>query len=269
MKKFALLPIAALAFTAACDDTKSPVAPSDANFELVDPTLRVDATKVNAHLYGSFQVVVPGSAGVIMSGTANFPGNQKNAGTCDAGLWINSQGKRTSGTATKPHPHCISGSTAAVTVILEPISVEWGNPGKSANEFLRFTNGTDNPDAQVKYVGAGSTMGRNSNDDPNGDKTKGEGVIVAYAIDASTLGTTNKRVGTLTIDLTQYGTVEGNLFASDCTVADASFELARCLPPTITADYTPLSAADGGIGTATAAVPGFLYWKSATSPFRY
>ena len=46
------------------------------------------------------------------------------------GKWYNAQNKGTSGTLTKPHPHCI-GASAAIEVVLEPISSCFTNfPGE-------------------------------------------------------------------------------------------------------------------------------------------
>ena len=273
MKKLALLPIAALAFTAACDDTKSPVAPSDANFELVDKTIRVDASQVNAHVCGTFTVTVPGTPGYVlgMEGVVagRVPGNSKPLGTCDTGMWFNPQTKKTAGSESKPHPHCFVPGTEDLEIVLEPISVAWGNPGQSDNEFLRFTSGEDG--AKVKFVGAGNSdptgngNGNGNNDSETKSHTKGDGVIEAYAILASTLGTTNQRVGIITIDLaTEFTKQDGNMFSSDCTFGT---DAVRCLPEIITASYRPLTV--GGLGLAADAVTGQLWWAAADKPFNY
>lgn len=255
MRKLAVLPLAALAL-AACGDGSAPVtAPDGPNHELVDPGQRVAATDVNAWVYGTFSLTFGGGdPGVIRSGPASFPGNPKNAGSCEDGLWINPQGKRTSGSLTRPHPHCVGESTQTVQVVLEPISVKNGNPGQSDNEYLQFT--ADREDGQVKKVGGGG---------PNEPNTQGEGTLVAYAIDASTIGTTKTRVGQFTIDLAQYSANQTNRFAENCSLGDVTAP--RCLNLVITADYEPLAV--GGVGTATNAVTGFLYWTPASQPYNY
>lgn len=281
MKKLAFLPLTALAFTAACDDTKSPVAPEGANFELVDKDSRVLTADINAHVYGTFSLNFGGGATTVVGRTGDgiIPGNQKVSGRCEAGLWFNPQGKPTAGTYNKPHPHCVqtvSGQT--IQVVLEPISVDWGNAGQSDNEFLRFTKegalDANGNEIKVKYVGAGNCPPRKAEAgecriDPNGDKTSGEGIIRAFAIDA----VTKARVGTLTFNLADFTTTSGNLFATECTVGAVTIsstnttDLLRCLPHVFSATYEPL--AQGGVGTTTNNVQGFLYWVSARTPFNY
>src|SRR3954466_9775566 len=82
--------------------------------EVVNVDGRIDAQMVNAHAYGSFRVDGGGrTPAVTTSGPENFPGAPKaGPGTCVNGLWYNSQEKPTSGTLTKPHPHCIKPSAA-------------------------------------------------------------------------------------------------------------------------------------------------------------
>src|SRR4051794_1980192 len=113
----------ALACSPDSPTTSSEVLPVDVANEVVNVDGRIDAQMVNAHAYGSFRVDGGGSTpAVITSGPANFPGAPKaGPGTCVNGLWYNSQEKPTSGTLTKPHPHCIKPS-AAIEVVLEPLS---------------------------------------------------------------------------------------------------------------------------------------------------
>jgi hypothetical protein len=103
------------------------------------------------------------------------------------------------------------------------------------------------------------------------DNTIGKGVITAYAIEAATLGTTNKRVGTLTIDLTQYGsTMESYLHLlgePGCNI-DETIE-SPCLNKIITARYNPLPPEQGGIGPTDFATEGFLWVMPANSPYNY
>jgi hypothetical protein len=252
MQRVMLCALLALAVAACSERRSSPTSPS---FELVDPTERIDADKVNAHVYGSFALdfTTQGGSTVITSGPANFPGHPPaGPGTCVDGTWYNSQGKRTAGSLDKPHPHCVStGDGTSITVVLEPISSDWGNRGQSSNEFLRLA--ADLADGSVRRVGGGSAT-----------QTKGDGIIVGYAIDASTLAGTPKRVGTLTIDLNQLDDDNVNLFDSDCSVDEA----ARCLPRIIGATYDPLPAPDG-VGIHTESVQGFFWWKDADAPYNY
>jgi hypothetical protein len=260
MRGTTVVAVAGLAIlVTACGETSTPVGPASPSFELVDETKRLDADDVNAWVYGSFVIEVAGTpGGVIMDGPANFPGRPKDGpGWCLGGTWYNSQGKKTSGNVDRPHPHCIDTGegTGAVSIILEPISAQSSSPGASGNEFLNFAKETE--DGEVKFIGQGG---------PNAPgTTTGTGIIVAYAIDAATLGGTPQRVGTITIDLTQFTTSNADLFLENCTLgSDATV---RCLNKVIDAQYTPLAAPDG-LGEAQA-ITGFLYWTSATSPFNY
>jgi hypothetical protein len=274
MKRMAFLPLMGALALGACSDAAGPSAP---RFELVDTEIRVASADVNAHVYGSFSIQITGQPGVIGFGdAANFPGNPKNAGTCgladgtDTGVWYNPQNRRTSGSESRPHPHCVSTEGgASMLIVLEPISAENGNIGEN-DEFLRFT-AREGQGVGFNYDGVRITGG--------GRNTDAQGVLEAYAIDASTLGTTNQRVGILTIYLEQFILDGTNLFTESCTITGVAGS-PRCLDTVIMADYKPLDAPDG-VGTAitstkdanglpvSGGVSGFLYWSSATSPFNY
>jgi hypothetical protein len=283
MRKIFALPLAAIVAVGfvACDSNPAGLAPEGPNLELVDLDQRIDADDVNAHVYGSFALSFdeegPGGIGPIKSGPANFPGNPKNAGTCDDGLWINAQGKRTSGSLERPHPHCVGeteGGTVTVWVVLEPISAINDRIGQD-NENLQLA--ADRPDGDVRAVRG------NPPPAPPPVGTEGRGIIEAYAIDAATIGSGNpKRVGVLTIDLAQYDHNSTNYFLEDCslTVSETYF---RCLNTPIVADYMPLDG-DDGVGypisladwdeQADGAYPvtGFLYWTYSAEglpPFNY
>lgn len=283
MKKLLLLPIAAVvALIAACSDTPTTLVPGIPDLELVDVGQRVKDNKVNAHVYGTFSLQFGGGEAKLVgrTGPGINPGNGKTSGSCVEGLWYNPQGKPTAGSYTKPHPHCVEEvSGEMIQVVLEPISVEWGNPGNSDNEFLRFGEDEIAGEMHVKWVGAGQ-----GNCKPNPNRppcppieetghTHGEGIITAYAIDASTLNTTPKRVGILTFDLKSFTKKDGNLFKTECTVNEVTIngsntpELIRCLPHIFEARYEPLPV--GGVGEETDKVEGFLYWVNATTPFNY
>lgn len=289
--------VAALAALAlACSD--APTTPRPA-FELVDPGLRI--AQVNSHVYGSFSVAAGG--GVIRSGPANFPGHPNaGPGTCQDGLWINAQGKPTSGSLTKPHPHCFSPS-AAIEVVLEPISACYGGVQDKEEEPPAPAEGEAAPaeptavekeppvgtitcavkmaEKGVKIgvliltnqtVAKGSIEGRTYDLPEFGtNNTTGLGLIVGYAIEASTLGTTNKRVGTLTFDLAQYTNASENyLHFNDepgCNM-DETIE-SPCFNKVITARYNPLPAEQGGIGPVDFATEGFLWVTPASSPYNY
>ena len=261
MKKF--LPILALAL-GACSEAGEKVA--GPQFELVDESIRIDADDVNAHVYGSFAlnftetVGTPGGWGVITTGPANFPGNPKNAGTCDNGLWINAQGKRTAGSLNKPHPHCVGQTVGTeeevpIVVVLEPISA-------------RFFTSEDRTSGQTwqRELWLGTDLGAKVIG--NGAKTEASGTVIAYAIDAATLNGINRRVGMLEFDMVEFNSNDTNHFEADCTLDDVA-NGPRCLNVVLTAKYTPLPSAEGGIGEVTENVTGFLYWSPALLPYNY
>jgi hypothetical protein len=255
--RFPLIAALALAVTiAACNDM--PVAP-DVNFELVDLNERVAEDQVNARVWLSFaipfEVEVPGGGtGVLVpvaqqDGPAlNFPGNQKNAGTCESGTWKNKNGKGIGGTNSDPHPHCTvyeeqgGTSTETVEVILEPISARYERVGGSPQWRLRFTNETGDNGA-VKILA-------------NDDILQGSGEIVAWAVlkdDA------NNRVGKITFDLGQF---DGEWDTSiDCEVSGDP-DADGCLRQEVAFSYTP--EADG-IGAAGEYTGGFFWWESVGS----
>jgi len=306
----ALPALAALvAITVACSDSVTP--PSDPSFELVNPAERL--TTVNSHVYGSFAVAAGG--GVILSGPANFPGHPPaGPGTCKNGLWINAQGKPTSGTATKPHPHCFSPS-AAIEVVLEPISacysgaqdevVEPAQPpaeeptgaepaaepageatpaeppkGTKTCPAIKAVKGATVTQLLVRQAGSDPTTGTpwteasvtstDFSDPATPDVTEAAGIITGYAIDASTLGTTNKRVGTLRIELGVYKSLSLAYIhlnnAAGCRI-DETIE-SPCLNLSIKATYNPLPAPNG-IGPVDTNVEGFLWVTPANSPYNY
>lgn len=253
MKKLALASLAALvAYGTACSDAGTVAGPEGPQFELTNPDDRLAAEAVNAHVYGTFSITfeASGGTGAITSGPANFPGNPKNAGECDDGLWINARGKRTSGSLENPHPHCVGETSESVQVVLEPISAEYGTFGRGGQELVF----SDDEELRVHLTGGGDHM-------------RGDGVVEAYAILASTLGDTNERVGILTFDLDQYHSNNTDYFADDCALDDSE-TAPQCLDLIISADYAPLSDPDG-VGEATDDVQGFLYWSDASEPFNY
>lgn len=255
-----------LALLGCGDVTSTPPRP---DFELTDPTQRWDANTVNSHVYGSFRIDLPGGATVITSGPANFPGHSpKGPGTCENGAWRSPQGKLHAGSMTKPHPHCIS-PQSAIEIVLEPVS-------SCFTDFETFSCIVTHPAGghtallSISDAGDGTGVsGTTTGDARPGNSTSGFGVVTAYAIDAATLGTTNRRVGTLTFDLAQYNSSLINYFAPagpDACVLDASI-VAPCLNLIIQADYVPLPA-PAGAGTAQT-VPGFLWLSPATAPYNY
>jgi hypothetical protein len=263
---------------AACGEAAVPTDPGRPAAEIVDVGRRVLAADVNAHTYGSFAVTFGGGGpGVITSGPANFPGHPPaGPGTCEDGLWINAKGKRTAGSLDHPHPHCISDNTA-MQVVLEPISSCYTG-FEAVKTVCRRTN-TDplNVDTflflEDENAGGGVVFGHTSFDklgNPLSQYSGGKYTVVGYAIDASTLGTTNRRVGTLTIPLGQYINARVNYFdtnGADGCVMDASL-LYPCLNLVVTASYEPLPAPDG-VGVTQPSVPGFLWIAAASEPYNY
>jgi hypothetical protein len=254
--------------------TENSVTPPDPSFELVDIGSRLDPSQVNAHAYGSFRVDGgKGTAAVITSGPANFPGKPKSGpGTCVDGLWYNSNGKPTSGSLTKPHPHCIR-SAAAIEVVLEPISVCYNGFPEPAVACKRPANTRFFTHTAVNFDVLGARVTGFAPTSASGvPKTEGLLSITAYAIDATTLGTTNHRVGTLTIDLTQYNSPEANYLALDengnptCSVDPA--QPSPCINKVISAKYNPLPPPNG-LGPTDFSVSGFLWLTPASSPYNY
>jgi hypothetical protein len=103
-------------------------------------------------------------------------------------------------------------------------------------------------------------------------KSDGEGTITAYAIDATTLGSTNKRVGTLTFSLAQYNSDVENFIpvngdGNPTCMVDPN-QASPCLNKVITAKYNPLPAPDG-IGPTDYTVAGYLWLQPANTPFNY
>jgi hypothetical protein len=290
-KTWVVLPVAAVMAVGmvACSESPAGLAPDAPRFELADTAKRVLANNVNAHVYGSFSISFDGggSLGHLAGGhQANFPGNPKNAGHCgnagyatdwendpDAGVWFNPRGHRTTGSKTKPHPHCVDVGSGGgtVVVVLEPISVENKRIGET-NEMLEFAR--QDADGKVHRIAGGTTTGG----------TQGQGVIQAYAIDHATLGSSNVRVGILTIALTEYGDNSVNYFHTGCDMGVPDTGALPCLNKVIKADYMPLAGPDGVGSSITQAdwdeavdgpypLTGYLYWYRLTGadqkPFNY
>lgn len=264
---------------------------NEPSFELVNQTERPSV--FNSHVYGSFAVAA--GAGVIRSGPANFPGHPKSGpGTCIDGMWYNPQGKPTSGSLIKPHPHCFSAG-AAVEVVLEPLTAcytgkqdliveneepmppaepaEEPKPGLCA-ELPKAVKGAIHTLLLLSETGIANRLLVDAIDfsaETSPDRTDGTGTVTAYAIDASTLGTTNRRVGTLRFDLSQYNSVTSSYLhlsdAAGCSI-DEQIE-SPCLDKVITAVYNPLPASEGGIGPVDLSVEGFLWITPANSPYNY
>jgi hypothetical protein len=91
-------------------------------------------------------------------------------------------------------------------------------------------------------------------------------VIVGYAIDASTIAGTPRRVGWMSIDLSQFGSKETNYLDDTCTM-DSEL-LAPCLNAVVLAQYKPFPPEDGGLGSYGTA-NGFLWFTPASSPYNY
>jgi hypothetical protein len=287
---------AALVRVLACSGD-APTAPPDlrttdggVDHELAPPDTRIEPEYVNAHVYGSFRVGTSGGAGgVITSGPANFPGHPPaGPGSCEDGRWINANGRPTAGSLMKPHPHCIAASSS-VEVVLEPISACYTIDGVPAcreptalikglriNELVLgrfFVEDVKPVYRNVGLRGATQAGGIVVIGEPTAQTTMitkdMPTRIVGYAIDAATLGTTNRRVGTIAIDLLDFASTTENLldFAAGECLLDAALD-APCINRVITAVYQPLPAPDG-VGAPDTAVEGFLWMTAATAPYNY
>jgi hypothetical protein len=276
MRTLAVLLSPLLVLTACGERPSDPSAPS---LELTNPARRMPSTAINAHAYGSFRVGVgAGGSTIITSGPANFPGHPPaGPGSCVDGRWFNPQGKPTTGSLTKPHPHCIQ-PAAAIEVVLEPISTCFAGPLiKTATCAKKAVKGYTVAFAWLGESDDGTedaiVEGWQPSDPANAltpPRTVGSGTITGYAIDAATLGTTNTRVGTLTLNLLDYNSESLNLMDADGTdgcVLDATI-LAPCLNRVISARYNPLPA-PAGIGPTDFAVEGFLWFTPADQPYNY
>jgi hypothetical protein len=228
---------------------------------------------INAHTYGSFAIPVTAGGGAILSGPANFPGHPPaGPGTCDNGLWINAQGKRTAGTIDKPHPHCFT-SESATTVVLEPISscfTPFTDETRVSCHVPLDPAGTKSTYLQTGYSPAQGVMlevhGSTSFDPKSGlplpGTTFGTGTVVGYAMEVAT----GRRVGILAFRLEQYDSKDRNHFEEACGIDDGL--VAPCLNLVIVADYKPFAPEDGGLGTPGQA-SGFLWFTPATTPYNY
>jgi hypothetical protein len=270
----ALLRALPFALLAACSEPTSE--PGSPQFELVDPAHRLDAASVNAHVYGSFRVGVgSGASTVITSGPANFPKHPPaGSGTCVDGRWLNPQGRPTSGTLAKPHPHCLQ-AALSVEVVLEPISACFSptTTGCKRKAVKSYTAGAAVLGTVDDETTSAVLEGWQPLDPSNPDTpplTSGAGTITGYAIDAATLGTTNRRVGTIRIDLAAFNSDSVNLLdvdGSDGCSIDSTI-LAPFLNRVITARYDPLPVPDG-IGRVDYAIEGFLWFAPASAPYNY
>ena len=282
-----------------CSDPATNQGAVDPNFELVNPAERT--VEFNSHVYGSFAVAAGG--GVIRSGPANFPGKPNSGpGTCVDGLWYNAQGTATSGSLAKSHPHCFSAG-ATIEVVLEPITACYTGAQEAvtlppAEEIPKEGEAVPPKEEEATKPGVcptplpikggvrtvltlstlvikGFALLVDAVDFKESmlgsDRTDGQGVVTAYAIDASTLGTTNKRVGTLRFDLAQYSSATTSylhlLQQPGCDI-DELIE-SPCLDKVITAVYNPLPPEQGGIGPLDTSVEGFLWVTPASSPYNY
>lgn len=286
--------LAAVLLLSACADTPTgparpdiAAAPEGVAWEMADIGQRIEPEYINAHVYGSFRVNAEtagdGGTSIILSGPANFPGHPAaGPGTCDAGRWINASGKGTAGSVEKPHPHCLK-SAATMEVVLEPISACYTAfdkpPAGLCRESILLQKGVvvTRLVMGVQLVGGESIAlnGESKTVVTIGEParrtypSKGLTTIVGYAIDASTLGTTNRRVGTLTIDLLDFASADQNLLPPqiwECSLDDTLLQ--PCINRVVSATYNPLPAPDG-VGSPDTVVEGFLWLSGAKTPYNY
>jgi len=226
-------------------------------------------------MYGSFVTTAGNPGGVIVKGPAHFPGHPPaGPGSCDNGLWVNAQGKRTAGSLDMPHPHCFQPSEG-IQVVLEPISVCHTGLPKCALESMLGLDPAGQKTTGVFLVDhrssitrlTGTTIFAKDGVTPVGGSTTGFAEwIVGYAIDAATIAGTPRRVGWMVIDLSQFGSKEANYLDATCTLDDGLD--APCINLVISADYKPFPPEEGGAGSPGTA-NGFLWFTPATSPYNY
>jgi hypothetical protein len=213
MKKLSFLPLAALAFTAACADVPTAVAPSGASFdhnnEVNGPTLVV-GTYVKPGASTTYVNTHP-RAGTRQGGSCRA---ESGAEDSNGPIWYNPEGHRTSAS------HCAlpsgggAGATITCTFSVNATFAAQAHDVTSGNQHLNFdvtkAVGYDavnnpNPDLFVKYFANG--QGENSNN------TVGEGMLSFTA--TCTNGTTTQESGTL--NLNGFDAIGSNLFSYDRT----------------------------------------------------
>jgi|GEM_PF-6410897 len=181
MKKFAFVPMVALAFAACADN---PVAPHSAMplFSFAD---------ANTTAYGTFSYMVGGAGeGAIRENEPGINDEGKEHGWCHTGgEWENPSGNRSSSV---PHSHCIEQADQSVVTFAGVAARRHHNQA-----WIAF----DQAETQkVRYQSSHTKM-------------RGEGTLVAAAVDAN-----NDLFGTWTIDLlAEYDQLVGDQFSStDC-----------------------------------------------------
>jgi hypothetical protein len=195
----------------ACHDAPTGLAPGEASFELLDETIRI--TTANAAVHGTFMVELSGvqtrvlgsekdEGGNFIAEPANFPAKGlAQRGTCVAGLWVNPQGRPTSGSLSNPHPHCVEVLHGdPFNVVLESIDAEYRESSGGA-KFLILSNEepVDEQCDPSEEPGPVTYVGNNG---------KGCGSVLAWGVEEGT----DIRVGHFEIDLAQFHGAPPELF---------------------------------------------------------
>ena len=233
MKKLALLPLAALAFTAACSDTNQITAPNGANLELVSGH-GTTVTRATVDVRASFSFTTGGgtvSATDYVGVGINEEG--KEIGTCRNGRWTNPAGKQTGAMI---HAHCVRGAAAASspsqTITLEKIA---GREHKSGSGKLEKLILEENDLLHIKYNDASK-------------KNEGLGTLVAYG------SKDGVRYGKFVMELDTYDTVKNpgyNYLDGRCYVGLETTSAARLADSGNWLNCLAQTDSDGNIVTGT------------------
>jgi hypothetical protein len=242
MKKLFVLPVATIVALGACSDVVSVAGPEGPNFQLVDPSLRLETG--NADVIATFSYTIPGDPG-FRAGEPGVNSEGREIGWCaedGSGKWQNPSNKKWANAV--PHAHCMNEGADEKRITLEKITSQYVSVerGAGANVFtvtdLFFSNRTDT--LSVRWHGQSTQM-------------TGVGEVHARAVD-------------------QYGSVHGhfvfdlsdlsgktNYFAEYEATVEGAGVCVFGLSETITATY---SAPGDNVGKP---VPGTLYWETGSS----
>jgi hypothetical protein len=255
MKKVLIPTIALLIGAAACSDELSLMAPAGPQFELTDPYAIV--SRVDAMVSGSFSIPVYDTpagggnpSGRVADNRTHVPDHAR--GECEDGVWYNPQGRKTSGSSERPHPHCVGlitepGDPVLVrTIILEPISVKINSSTSNNNYQVYFAESIKIGEESVDTL---KVQQRHTQND-----VVGVGTMEAWAVDMAT----DVKVGRVTINLSTQYTQNGLLVALPADCGDFGV-FSKCFNKTVVFAYTP----EPGVQDAGTAgnVSGVLFWK--------
>jgi hypothetical protein len=243
MKRFGLIPLAAVVAIGACQDSPTIVIPDAAHFELVSGGIARE--NANIEIVATFTHTIQGDRPYRESGDAVNPSGHV-VGECVAGgAMRNPAGKIT---GARPHPHCMNSGAEELIIGLEPISGQH-------ETYCHASCGNDNRRLadKVTFNSAGDmfvTYNRESAVASNW-YMQAQGLIVAHAIDQY-----GNRHGTFSFDLSQFAGSAGgaDLFDENTNIGtELDPVYVWGLDRAITATYT---APDN---TETP-VQGWIYW---------